>query len=452
MESILLRRASAVVTQDEKRRIIFGGDVLVEDGRVSRIGRDLPVQADEVLDAAGKIVMPGLINTHTHIAMTLFRGVADDMELMRWLTEKIWPLESNLTAEDVRAGAELGMLEALRGGTTTVFDMYFYEDSVAEAATRLGIRGVLASSYIDAGTPESEDGWKAFEKAKDFVARWRGRSELITPSLGPHAPYSVSRDLLEATAEAARELAVPIQIHVAEDRSEIEQIEREFGVSPVRLMAQVGLASEGTVMAHVVWPREGDIKILAESGALVSHNPVSNLKTGAGISPVPELIEAGVNVGLGTDGAASNNSLDMFETMKFAALLHKGVGRDPRVVGAQTALDMATRIPADAMGMRDLGRLEEGARADVITVSIEAPWWQPVHSVISHLVYSARCSDVSDVIVGGRIVIREGRHVSVDADEVYERAAESAVRLLEKGGVTSLIREIRPPRDRRRSA
>ncbi|HDM92200.1 MAG TPA: hypothetical protein ENG69_02260, partial [Candidatus Korarchaeota archaeon] len=233
LESILIKNLLAVVTQDEQRRILKNVDIRIEGSEIVAVGKDLPSTADVVIDGRGKVAIPGLINSHTHIPMTLFRGVADDMDLMTWLKEKIWPMEAHLTAEEVAAGAALGILESLRTGTTTFADMYFFEDSIAEEAIKLNIRAVLAESYIGFGSPVVRDGWKAFEYAKEFVKRWKNKSDLIVPSLGPHAPYSVEPDLLRASAEAARELEVPLQIHLAEDYSEIAQVREKYGTTPI---------------------------------------------------------------------------------------------------------------------------------------------------------------------------------------------------------------------------
>ena len=442
MESILIKDLLAVVTQDEQRRILKNVDIRIEGSEIVAVGKDLPSPADVVIDGRGKVAIPGLINSHTHIPMTLFRGVADDMDLMTWLKEKIWPMEAHLTAEEVAAGAALGMLESLRTGTTTFADMYFFEDSIAEEAIKLSIRAVLAESYIGFGSPVVRDGWKAFEYAKAFVKRWKNKSDLIVPSLGPHAPYSVEPDLLRASAEAARELEVPLQIHLAEDYSEIVQVREKYGNTPIKHVDSLGIFDGVRVIAaHVVYPQEGELEILSKKRVLAAHCPISNLKTGAGFAPVPKLLEAGVYVGLGTDGAGSNNCLDMFETMKYAALIHKGYNRDPKLVSAQQVLDMATVMPARALGL-NVGSIEEGRLADIVLVSTESPWWQPIHSVVSHLVYSARSTDVTHVIVNGRLVIENGRLITADEEEIKRRAREAALKLLQKGGVQSFLSEV----------
>ncbi len=438
MESILIKGLEAIVTQDRERRIIRKADILIEGKHIVNVGRDIQGNADLVIDGRGKVAIPGLINTHTHIAMSLLRGIADDMELMEWLETRIWPIEANLDEESVRAGAMLGMLEALRTGTTMLADMYFFEEEVAKAAVEIGIRAILASSYMDFGTPQARDREKAFRIAKDFVKAWKGKHDLVIPSIGPHAPYTCSPDLIQESVEFAIESECPIQIHLAEDYSEVEEIKRRYGKTPIKHVADLGLLKAKVIAAHVIWPEKNEIKLLTNENVLVSHNPVSNLKLAAGISPVPEMMNAGVSVALGTDGPASNNTVDMFETMKVAALIHKNARKDPTVMKAQKVLDMATRIPSEALGL-NTGSIEKGKLADIVLLNTELPWWTPLHSVVSHLVYAARSTDVDTVIVNGKIVLRKGKLITLSEEEIRKRGTEMVRSLLEKSGVSSEI-------------
>ena len=438
MESILIKNLEAIVTQDKNRKVFRKADLLIEGKYISKIGKDLPNNADEIINGKGMVAMPGLINTHTHIPMSLLRGVADDMELMEWLNTKIWPIESHLDPECVRYGALLGMLEAIRTGTTTLADMYFFEDEIAKAAVKIGMRAILASSYMDFGTPQARDREKAFRIAKEFVREWKDKEELVIPSIGPHAPYTCSPDLLEESIEFALENDCILQIHLAEDYSEVEEIKKRYGKTPIRHVADLGLFRAKVIAAHVVWPDKEEIGLLANKNVLVSHNPVSNLKVAAGISPVPEMLAKGVSVGLGTDGPASNNTVDMFETMKVAALIHKCANKNPTVMKAQQVLDMATVIPAKSLGL-NIGSLEEGKLADIILLDTELPWWTPLHSVISHLVYAARSTDVNTVIINGSIVLKERKLTTLDEREVRARAIDISKSLLEKSGVSSEI-------------
>ncbi|MGC8931832.1 MAG: amidohydrolase [Candidatus Methanodesulfokora sp.] len=437
MESILMKDLQIVVTQDEKRRILRNVDIYVEDGVISKIG-EVKGSADIVLNGKGKAAIPGLINTHTHIPMNLFRGVADDMRLFEWLNEKIWPMERKLTPDHVEKGALLGMLEALKTGTTTIFDMYFFEDRIAEAAERIGIRALLSSSIIDGETPETKNWKEALNVAENFVKKWKGRSKRIIPSFGPHAPYTVGPEAMEATAEAASKYNVPVHIHLSEDSREVEQIRQAYGVRPIEYAEMHKILDLRTIAAHVVWPSDEEIEILRRKRVLVSHNPVSNMKTSAGIAPIPKMISHGVIVGLGTDGAASNNILDMPETMKLTALIHKVANRDPTVVKAQDVVDMATVNPAMAMNL-GTGSIEVGKKADIVIIDLKKPWWRPIHSPISHLVYSFRSTDVVHVIVDGKIVIEEGHLRTMDENEIMDNAERAAIDLLERAGIESFL-------------
>ena len=436
MESILIKNLEAVVTQDKNRKILRKADILIEGKYIAKIGKDLPSNADEIINGEGMVAIPGLINTHTHIPMSLLRGIADDMELMEWLNTKIWPIEANLDPESIKTGALLGMFEAIRTGTTTLADMYFFEDKIAEAAIEIGMRAILASSFMDFGTPQARDKEKAFRIAKDFVKEWKDKEELVIPSIGPHAPYTCSPDLLQESIEFALEKDCLIQIHLAEDYSEVEQIKKKYGKTPVRHVADLGLFRAKVIAAHVVWPNKEEIDILTNKNVLVSHNPISNLKVAAGISPVPEMLSKGVSVGLGTDGPASNNTVDMFETMKAAALIHKCIKKDPTVMDAQQVLDMATIIPAKSLGL-NVGSIEEGKLADIVLLDTELPWWTPLHSVLSHLIYAARSTDVNSVIINGKTILRQKRLISLDEREIMTRASKTSKALLEKSGVSS---------------
>ena len=432
---LLLREVSYIVTQDSERRVLRDKDVLIKEGVIESIG-ELPASADEIINCRGLIAIPGLINTHTHIPMTLLRGVADDMPLKAWLSEKIWPMEANLRSDHIRAGTELGLLESLRTGTTTLFDMYFFEDTIAEVFKEFGVRGVLASAIIDFGTPECRDFDDCLRVADSFIRKW-AEDPLILPCYGPHAPYTVSPSgLAEIASKAGPNLW--IQVHASETESEVKEVSERYGKTPVELLYESGILSRRTVLAHLVWPRDDEISLLASSGSLVSHNPVSNLKLSSGIAPIPEILERGINVSLGTDGAASNNTLDMFETMKIAALIHK-VRRGPTAMPAQLVLDMATVIPASYLPWK-VGRIEEGYEADVVLLTTKVPWWNPLHSVISNLVYSARSTDVRHVIVKGNLLLHDGKLKAKDEERIYEEAKINSIDLLERSGVTKLNR------------
>ncbi len=436
---VLIKGLDYVVTQDDERRVLRGASILIKDGEIEEVGH-VGGPADEVIDGRGMIAIPGLINTHSHIPMTLLRGVADDMDLFPWLQEKIWPMESHLRPDHIRAGTTLGVLEAVRTGTTTIFDMYFFEDVVAEVLSRLGMRGVLSEAIIDFGTPECKEVDECMALADRLVRKWRDHP-LIEPGYGPHAPYTVSPENMEEISNRAKESGSVIQIHLAETEKEVAEVRDRYGKGPIELAHESGVLGSRTVAAHVVWPSREEISLLRETSTLVSHNPVSNLKLASGISPVPELVSGGVRVSLGTDGPASNNTLDMFETMKVTALIHKVSRRDPKAVPAQMALDMATRIPGDFVRWK-VGRICEGYRGDIVLLNVRVPWWVPLHSVVSHLVYSARSTDVRYVLIDGEVILEDGRFIKGDEEEIFAEAEKASLDLLEKSGVGSLLKGV----------
>ncbi len=413
-----------VLTMQQDNQIISDGAVAVSNGVIVGVGTAADIDnrytSEKKLSGKNKVLMPGLVNGHTHAAMVLFRGMADDLPLMTWLQDYIFPMEGQYVDEAlVDAGTRLACWEMIRGGITSFVDMYFYPDVIAGAVADCGLRAVVAAPMIDFPSPGFE-GWDdSFKAGVEFAERWKGRHPRITPALAPHAPYTVSKVHLGAAFKAARELGIPVSIHVAEDRAEVDVITEKYGKSSVELLAGLGMLEQRTIAAHVVWPTDADIAALAGSKTGAVHNPTSNLKTGAGIAPVPKMLAAGVNVGLGTDGAASNNDLDLWQEMRLAALLHKGVSKDPTLVSAIEALDMATRMGARAVGLGDkVGVLEAGLRADMIQVSLASPRFDPLYNVVSHLVYVAKSGDVVTSVVDGHVLMENGKVETVDINAV----------------------------------
>ncbi len=436
---ILIKGLKYIVTQDDRRKILKNSDILIKDGIIESVGK-INDHAEYVIDGSSFVAIPGLINTHAHVPMTLFRGVADDMELFPWLQEKIWPMEANLKPYHIRAGTELGLLEAVRTGTTTIFDMYFFEDVIADVFTEFGCRGVLAEAILDFGTPECKDADSCLSIADNFIKRWKDHP-LVEPGYGPHAPYTVSSERLKCISEKAADNNSMIQIHLAETEREVNEVKERNGRRPIELAKEVGILGPKTIAAHAVWPSEREIKLLAQSGTLVSHNPVSNLKLASGFSPVPDMISEGVSVSLGTDGPASNNLMDLMETIKITALIHKAIKKDPTVMPAQLVFDMATRIPGDFLGW-NIGRIEPGFDADIVLLYTKLPWWTPLHSVISHLVYSARSTDVRYVFIKGDLIVENGRFTKKDESEILRNAEKASLDLLEKSGVSSMLKDV----------
>jgi 5-methylthioadenosine/S-adenosylhomocysteine deaminase len=423
----LIVSGGTVVTMDAGRRVIEDGAVAIERGRIVAVGkRDELVRrytAREVIDARGRAVIPGLVNGHTHVPMVLFRGIADDLDLQEWLTKYIFPAEAkNVTEDFVRAGTQLGLAEMIRGGTTTYCDMYYFEDAVAEETERAGVRGLLGETVIDFPVPDNKTWPDAMRYTERFVARWKG-NRLVTPAIAPHAPYTVSEAHLREVRAFSDRTGAPVVIHVAETRKEVEDISRDHGARPVEYLARIGFLSPRTVAAHTVHITEGEIALLKASGVGSVHNPQSNMKLASGVAPVPQMLRAGVAVGLGTDGAASNNDLDMWEEMDTAAKLHKLTSFDPKVLTAEESLSLATIGGARALHMdSDIGSLETGKRADLVVVDLDALHQTPRYNIYSHLVYATKASDVRTVVIEGRVVMRDRRLLTLNETVIKQKA------------------------------
>ncbi len=408
-------------------------DVLVdrEGGTIVAVGPDVDgiEDATETLDVDGCVVMPGLINAHTHVSMTLLRGYADDKPLDAWLREDVWPVEAELTPEDVEIGAELGSVEMIRSGTTAFADMYFAEDRVADVVDRAGMRALLGQGVVTVGKDEAaarEDLRKSVDVALALDGAADGR---IRTAVMPHSLTTVAEEYLREAAEQAAEVDVPIHLHANETVDEVDPIVEEHGKRPVEYAADLGLLGEGNFFAHGVHLDAAEIDRLAESGTAVVHCPASNMKLASGMAPVQRLRDAGVTVALGTDGAASNNDLDAFDEMRDAAMIGKLAADDAAAVPAEAVLEMATAAGADALGLPG-GRIAEGAAADLAVVDLDAPHLTPAHDVVSHLAYAARGSDVRHTICDGRILMRDREVTTLDAEAVMQRAADAAADLV----------------------
>jgi 5-methylthioadenosine/S-adenosylhomocysteine deaminase len=419
-----------LLTLEPGAEMIEPGVVVTEGSRIAYAGPAAgapETPGATVVDCAGCAVLPGLVNAHTHVSMTLLRGFADDMPLQPWLEEKIWPTEMKLTGEDVYWGALLGICEMLRGGVTCFNDMYHYYRDATRAAVDGGIRacpsGVLLGFLPNA--PEM------LHQARDFVAETLAAGHpRIHPMFGPHAPYTCPDPLLEQVAGYAEELGVPIHIHVSETSGEVQDSLAQYGQTPVERLEKIGLFRGRVAAAHCVHLTDHDIEILAENRVGVCHCPGSNLKLASGFAPVSRLLSAGAVLGLGTDGCASNNNLDLFQEILLVGILDKAVTGDPTVVPAETALALATRESARALGLEDLiGTLTPGKRADLAVVDLSKPHLQPLYHLCSQLVYAARADDVKLTMVEGEIVYREGKLTKIDEEEVIARAQEAAARL-----------------------
>ncbi len=425
----LMVYGGTLVTVDEQDTVIRDGAVLIVDGEIAAVGSAADLHdffpKSRLIDARGGLILPGMVNAHTHAPMTLFRGLADDLPLMEWLQEHIFPAEAEFVDEDfVRLGTRLACAEMLRSGTTTFADMYYFEDAIAEEVDACGMRAVLGETLIDFPAPDHATWDDAYAYTREFVNRWKDHPR-VTAAVAPHAPYTVSPEHLQAAGQLAEELDAPLLIHLAEDRSELATIDERYGTTPVRHLDSLGVLDDRVLAAHMVWPDEEEIGLLAERGVGVAHCPQSNMKVAAGIAPVPAMLAAGVDLGLGTDGPASNNDLSLWQEMDTAAKLHKVNTFDPTVVSAREAVRMATIGGARALDLDDrIGSLEVGKRADLIVVTTDGLHQSPASDPYSLLVYSTTAADVRTVVVDGKVVVDEGAVLTVDVDGVRRRAVQ----------------------------
>jgi 5-methylthioadenosine/S-adenosylhomocysteine deaminase len=425
-------RNTTVLTMNDRNEILEHVDVLIKNGIIARIGPDIADTSEgaNTIDGSGKLVMPGLINGHCHVPMTLLRNYADDMDLQTWLFDHIFPVEDRLNGDDVYWGSLLGIMEMLSTGTTCFADMYDHMDAIASAVELSGIRAQLSRGQTsnDAGPDFSED--RAMKESVDFVKKWNGAAEgRITAAMAPHAIYTCSPAYIQAVANNAEKLGVPIHVHLDETVREHEDCLRTHGKTPTAHLYDLGLFELKTIAAHCVCITEDDMRLLREKDVSVIHNPASNLKLASGIAPVPEALSAGLNVCIGTDGASSNNNLNMWEDMYLTSILHKGSTRDPRLITAGEVLKMATVNGAKALGMPRVGSIQEGNKADLIMVDLEKPHLKPLHNLCSALVYSAQGSDVSMTMVDGRILYQDGEFRTIDREKVYYHLEKVCKRL-----------------------
>ncbi len=428
----LIVYGDTVVTMDADMRIVENGAVAIDDGVILAVDTaaaiDALYKADETLEGNGRIVMPGLINGHSHAAMTLLRGVADDLALMDWLQNYIFPAEvAFVDAEFVRIGTELACWEMIRGGTTTFVDMYYYPDTIAEVVEACGMRALVSTTVIDQRSPDAESAGDGLEKGRGYIERWKDRHPRITPIYGPHANYTLNAEQLAATRAAADALGVPISIHLAESPYEIQYSKDTYGKTSIEMFEELGFFDGPTIAAHVVWPTDAEIPILAERKVGVIHNPTSNMKIASGIAPITAMLDAGVRLGLGTDGAASNNDLDLWEEMRLAAFLQKVDRMDPEALPAEAVLRMATSGGAEAIGLGEtIGSLVPGKRADLIQVAFDDVHHVPTYDVVSHLVYVSDEQDVAATIVDGRVLMSQGEFRTLDTARIREEASALA--------------------------
>jgi 5-methylthioadenosine/S-adenosylhomocysteine deaminase len=403
------------------------GWLSVKGSQITGVGSGDPpaILASRNIDGHDCLAMPGLINAHTHAAMALFRGLADDLPLKTWLKNHIFPAEEKWVNEEfVYWGTLLAAAEMIRSGTTTFADGYFFEEQAARAVKQSGMRAFLGQGILDFPTPDSPSPAETLKKIEAFIQTHEG-SSLIHPTLFPHSVYTCSPDLLRRCRDLAGRYGVPMIIHLAETKSELQEVLKKYGETLINHMENLGLLSPSLIACHCVWLTEAEMDLLARRGVRVVHNPESNMKLASGVAPIPELLARGVAVGLGTDGCASNNNLDLFQEMDSAAKLHKVHRLDPTVMPSNVVLEMATLGSAKVLGLeQEIGSLEVGKKADIIILDLHRPHLQPIYNIVSHLVYSATGADVRDVIIDGKLIMQGRKLLTIDEETVLEKVQE----------------------------
>jgi len=414
-----------LVTSDSKKTVYDSGAVAISGSQIIAVGPTDEIlekySAKEVIDAKGKIIMPGLVNTHTHMAMTVFRGFADDLPLQKWLNDNIFPLEKEfVNAETVRKGASLAMIEMIHSGTTTFNNMYFFQDETAKAAQKIGMRGIVAESLIDFPVPNSKDADESVKYTEMLFEKYKN-DPLVKIGVAVHAPYTCSSELIQRGKKLADKHNTSYHIHVSETQWEVDEILKKYGKRPVQYLDSLGIMTDNVIAAHCVKLDEEDINIIAKNRVGVAHNPECNMKLCSGVAPIPQLLKANAKVGLGTDGPASNNNLNMIEEMHTMALVHKLTSGDPTVMSAEEVVRAATIGGAQVLGLdKEIGSLEAGKKADIILIDTKKPGTTPVFNVYSAIVYSVNGADVSDVVINGNFVLKNNVIITVDENKVME--------------------------------
>ena len=431
----IIMEADHILTMNSSNTILKNSAIAIDGGLILDIDNIKNIaakyQTDNRISGKHKIALPGLINGHSHAAMTLLRGIADDRSLIDWLNNYIFPLEQQfVNADFVRIGTELACWEMIRGGTTTFVDMYFYPDVISKVVTKCGLRGLISSTISDNQTPNAQNAEDAINGGEEYINRWAQKTPTITPILGPHAIYSLNLAQLKETRRIAALTDTPISIHLSESEYELQYSKQTYGMTSIEALDSIDFFNGRTIAAHVVWPTKKEIAILAERNVGVIHNPTSNMKLASGIAPIADMLDAGILIGLGTDGAASNNDLDMWEEMRLAALLQKVTQMNPEVLPATTVLRMATTNGANIIGLGEkIGKLEIGMDADIIQVAFDDVHHQPNYDIPSHLVYVTDEQDVVTVIVNGKLLMHEGQFFTLDTKKISEEVAAMATKI-----------------------
>ena len=433
MNCDLIIKGKYVLPMNEKMSVIEDGAVVVVDNIIKEVGLSKDIEqkfvVKKVIDVGFGIVMPGMINTHTHSAMAYFRGLADDLPLHDWLEKHIWPTEAEyIQSEFVKESTELACLEMIRAGVTCFNDMYFFEEETGEMAEKAGMRAVLGETVLDFPTPSAKEANETFDKTFFQLDKFKN-SDLVKIALAPHAIYTCGQKSLERVKKEAEERKLLIHIHISETKKEVDDCIEKNGMSPVEYLDKIGLLTERTIAAHSVWLSDKDLDIYEERGVKVSHCPLSNMKLASGVTVLPKMIEKGIVVGLGTDSVASNNTLDLFSDMRACAMIHKVNNLEPTLVSAKEVVRMATIDGAKVLGLdKEIGSLEAGKKADIITIDLNKPHLVPIHNPYSHLVYCVGSEDVNDVIVDGKVLMRDRGVKTINEKEVLQKAKEFQIK------------------------
>lgn len=424
----LIIKGKYVLPMDRNLSVIKDGMVIASENKILDIGKQSELEnlykADEIIDVGNSIIMPGLINTHTHAAMSYFRGLADDLPLNKWLEKHIWPAEAKFVKPDfIKKASELACLEMIKSGITCFNDMYFFQEETAKVVQKIGMRAILGEVILNFQTPSCQTPGETINKILKLIDKFR-ENEFVDIAFAPHSIYACDEKVLNRVKELAEENNIAVHIHISETKKEVEDCEKEHNKSPVAYLDKIGFLSDRVIAAHSVWLNENDLEIYKNRGVKVSHCPISNMKLASGIAPLVEMLGHGIAVGLGTDGVASNNALDLFSEMRICALLHKVNKLNPMVMNARKVVKMATVDGAKALGLNNkIGSLEVGKSADIITINLDKPHLIPIYNPYAHLVYCAGAQDVNNVIINGKVVM-ENREVKTINEEKILKEAE----------------------------
>ncbi|MBQ1392858.1 MAG: amidohydrolase [Lachnospiraceae bacterium] len=422
----LIRNCNLISMAEGREKFEPGMDVLVEDGKIAKIGTGLDTGDAEVIDAGGKICMPGFINAHTHVAMSIFRETLDGYTLQDWLTKKIWPMEDKLTAEDIYTASLLSFVEMASTGTVMANDQYFMPESSFKAALEVGVRFMATRTVFDVSNNADE----MLAQQEEVIKNYKNKYDTIYPNVGIHGLYTTGKETVEKAVALAKKYDVPVHVHFCENSQEVIDIKNNYGVeSPVEVLKE-SFAGVHTILAHVVKVSDAEIEELSKLDVAVAHNPISNMRLGCGVAKIQKMVDAGINVGLGTDGQGSGSNLDMFDTMKFAALLQKGVYENVSAMDSYEVLKLATINGAKALGVdTEIGSIEEGKAADLILVDLETDVCQPVGNVFSDLVYNAKGTNVKMTMVNGKVVMKDGEVPDIDKKVLYKKCDDIIKRI-----------------------